>query len=131
MSLIKKWQDIIGYHLNSPAAGTFTRHPNVELSYRRHLKNNPEMKPYIVNNYLHNRLRWVITNNAFPYYLDNGIQHKILWINPQIEMDGNTVKSIIHRYAENMSYIYFENSLTAKSIPNILHYHIFIKKEEE
>lgn len=129
--MAKSWKDIVRCHLVGPMPDTFTRHPNVELSYKRHRQEHQQLGPYIMRKYLRDHLRWTISDNAFPYHLDRNISHKILWINPAASLTAEEVKSIIHRYMQTMpyrDYIYFQNPMVAKSIPEIPHYHILINK---
>ena len=123
-----KWNDIVQYHLNGPPRYVFTRHPDIQTKYLQHKKINSPLMPHIVEKYLQNK-KWVIVDNEFPYYMDDGIHHKILWISPQITKNKQQIDKIIRSYTKMYhydQYIYFENPTETRTIHGITHYHILI-----
>jgi len=129
-----RWKDIIKFHLNPPKTSVFVRIPNVHNEYENHKKNHNSIKDHIIKSYLHNNLKWNIVDNRFPYYIDKGISHKVLWINPTVQINKDKIDTIIKRYTDSQNYskyIYFQNIGNLRSIPEVPHYHIFINTNEE
>ena len=75
---------------------------------------------------------YVITDNNFPYYIEKGLKHKLLWTNKK--MIKSEIEEII-RNKISSRFVWFENLAINKSIPNIHHYHIIfdtnIAKDKE
>jgi len=127
-----KWKELIKYHLNAPKTSIFIRHPNIQTDYDIHKKTITSLKQHIMKKELHNKLKWNIVDNNFPYNLDDGIKHKLLWIHPDVILSDNKIKTIIDRYItlnNYNQYIYFQNHENNRSVPEIKHYHIFINTD--
>lgn len=70
--------------------------------------------------------------NDYPYHLERGIGHFVLWINPRISLHVNQARMIIETYIATRirnckSYVYFKNNYEAKSIKDIDHIHVFVE----
>jgi hypothetical protein len=65
---------------------------------------------------------YIITENNYPYNISDDILHYIIWCNK----NPYEIKKILDK--KYKSYVFFRNIYKHKSIKNIEHYHIFIKK---
>jgi len=74
-----------------------------------------------------------ICKNNFPYCVPNkNIYHYLLWINPKYMKyyTRSRIKSIIYTYFDERNIIKcFQNRFLIQTIPEIPHYHIFIKND--
>lgn len=72
----------------------------------------------------------VLVPNLFPYsaLLNNldGVVHYCLWSRTGYLPD-NKISQIISKKFKNKKFIYFERSSKYKSVPEIVHYQVFIK----
>jgi hypothetical protein len=67
----------------------------------------------------------VLTDNNYPYYVE--AEHKLLWSSK--ELNNDEVNNILAKKLFGKEFIYFRNPPHMRSIPNLFHIHIFIKKE--
>lgn len=125
------WDFIKQFHNKSPLIN-IKRKKEIEEKYLIH-KNKLKDKNINIEDYLDNLLfkndfKYIITENDFPYNLKNGIEHKLLWINPNYNnlFNDKLINKIISMLMIGKTYIYFENIDNNKSIKSIKHYHIFI-----
>jgi len=126
------WAKLRQFHRNAPYTQILIRTPHVQDLYDRHKEylkmQKMNMADYIKNKYLKNRCTWVIVRNSFPYAVTKDIIHKILWYTQSLSQEQ--ISQIIQRHAEweQSDVIYFENREYLKSIPQVKHVHIFLKK---
>jgi hypothetical protein len=80
----------------------------------------------IVNNFKHGP---IIVKNSFPYYIKQNMQHMLLWSDRSLS--SLYIEKFIENYIDKEIYdfIWFENKPINKSIKNIIHYHIILKKK--
>jgi hypothetical protein len=119
-------------------------------------KYNKTVGQYLKTQFFKNGESYQIEPNLFPYHLENNdeyfIEHNIIWFNEKLEIDhivnhpiaiiDKIIKDFINEtlgiiqsnntqssntQSSNIDYIYFENSLKNKSVPEIRHFHLFIK----
>jgi hypothetical protein len=95
------------------------------------IKSNEDKLQLLYKFYLKDDLN--LHKNKYPYNLDNGIEHYVLWIHPNYENKCSTkdIKIFIENFLKDnqfSDYIYFENNNLSKSILNIKHYQVFFKK---
>ena len=97
------------------------RKENIQKSYELYKSNNllKNFKMNIKKNITKNG--YIITENDFPYNLNNNVKHYIIWTN----YDIFKIKKILNKRFNN--YIFFRNLIENKSIKDIEHYHIFIE----
>ena len=97
------------------------RKDNIQKSYELYKSNNSlkNFKMNIKKNIKKNG--YIITENDFPYNLNNNVKHYIIWTNNDIFK----IKKILNKRFNN--YIFFRNLIENKSIKDIEHYHIFIE----
>lgn len=100
--------------------------------YKEFKNKNIDISLYIKNKYLKN-CSFSIEKNTFPYNTEKNVEHYVLWIHDNFE------KNISSFFLENVikekmvllqfdEYIYFENHISVKTIPDILHYQIFFRR---
>ena len=81
-----EWDYIKQFHLNPPSVGDFKRSPNVENDYKNYrmcIENKKLSIDKVIFEKIFNsktNLRWKLVPNEFPYYLDENIDHMLLWI---------------------------------------------------
>ena len=72
----------------------------------------------------------VYTHNRFPYALDPGIKHDLIWIQPGHQISIQEVERIIRENNPNICLekqcVYFKNVPKNQSIRAIEHYQVFI-----
>ena len=80
--------------------------------------------------------RYILEKNNFPYYTFNGIEHHVLWINPDkmnsIQLNWSEIREIICQKLfdgdsgrmENYC-VYFQNAVKFQSIRSIPLIHVF------
>lgn len=66
---------------------------------------------------------YMITYNHFPYNINDNLSHFIIWSNLEI----NQIETILNN--SFTGFIFFKNIPQNKSIVEIEHYHIFVKKK--
>ena len=71
----------------------------------------------------------VLCCNTFPYNVDEGISHKLLWSSKDLT-DKDIVK-FLNKNLFGLEYVYFRNPEYLRSIPDIFHIHIFCKYEKD
>ncbi len=148
------WDKLLLFHRNS-YIGNIGRSAFIKNKYTifKHLLNKRlgiSNTEYIKNTILKSNDQYILTNNDFPYDLDNCVAHLILWINSynknndwitsSVELNNLNYfqeivkRELIQKYKhtklnnKSIKYIYFENSEKNRSIPGIRHIHIFVLK---
>ena len=125
------WDFIKQFH-NNPPSINIKRKKEIEEKYVLHKKKlkdkNINIEDYLDNLLFKNNFKYIITKNDFPYNLENNIEHKLLWINPNYInlFNDKLINEIINMRMRGKTYVYFENIDNNKSIKSIRHYHIFI-----
>ena len=77
--------------------------------------------------------KFAFKRNNFPYHLEAGVAHFVLWIAPGVELPASRAGSVIdqlmeaHGYAKGTTRVFYKNSITIKSIREIDHIHVFVK----
>lgn len=71
---------------------------------------------------------YLLTINNFPYHLNDGIEHMLLWFHEDHDM--SEVKSIACRElnTDATNVVVCCNAPNLKTIPEIVHYHVFVRK---
>lgn len=129
------WEKIQQYSFDNPPIQTFKRKEGYQEIYEAYKKGlevekiTPEQA--IINKYfINNNNLFLITNNEFPYDLEEPLQHLVIWIRPGCE--SLITREYIINYLNNITseYVIFENLQGKKSIPGIQHYQLFVKDIE-
>ena len=103
-----------------------SRKHEIEEKYIAHVRSlNGKVHEYIMHNIIKSN-KYIIVDNTFPYDLEENLEHKLLWINPDTVLEEVEVNKIICSvFDEN---IYFRNIHKNQSVKGIVHYHIFVMK---
>ena len=105
------------------------RHPTVEESHRNTASSGAEMRQRLFQE----GEQFEFRRNGFPYHLEDGVSHFILWIAPGVWLPASRAGSIIDRFLEEHGYdlgsqrVFYKNSIAIKSIREIDHIHVFVK----
>lgn len=79
------------------------------------------------------QLSYTICKNNFPYRVPyKNIYHYVLWINPEYIKYYTTsrIKSLIYTHFDEKKVIKcFRNEISIQTVPEIPHYHIFVKND--
>lgn len=69
---------------------------------------------------------YIISDNKYPYWLDDGMIHKIIWVSSEYEKYIFPEKIAIEHLLKNgyRDFVLFFNSKHLKSVPSITHYHV-------
>lgn len=74
---------------------------------------------------------FALVDNSYPYDIEPGIRHMVLFINPKYADKFANPKIIEYLVSSNAwkmgytDYLYFENPPERRSVPEIIHYHVF------
>jgi hypothetical protein len=70
---------------------------------------------------------YTVKRNKFPYK-NNHNEHYVIWINPKYDRfyTWNRVNYIAKSLFANRKFLLFENTISLKSIPEILHFHLLL-----
>lgn len=66
----------------------------------------------------------VLNMNTFPYYVEEGISHKLLWSIK--DLSDKDIKKYLTEKLIGLKYVYFRNPEYLRSIPDIFHIHVFV-----
>ena len=131
------WNDIIKYHKNPPLNQTsFPRHPYIQKKYDTNKANgcNDNLEHRIFSNW---DIFYKMTLNDYPYYITPDIEHKVLWFNPKFTQNNeierlvtndNIIDVILKMEEQGNEYIFYRNHKFNSSVPNIIHYQVFVKR---
>jgi hypothetical protein len=129
------WDFIKQFHKNSPSI-QINRSKGIENKYLEHklllIKNKISIHDYIIKKYFEDDCEYKFVNNEFPYHVENNIEHKLLWFNPNINyiIDEKYINTLLNKLLFDKNYIYFENIDSNKSIKSIRHIHVFVNKKK-
>ena len=97
-------------------------------------ENKIDINDYIYKKYL-GEIKINFTENNFPYDIEENCQHYVIWFDSKYyselklkDSEEKIIEKIVRTKFKDNQYIYFENVSNNKSVPNIVHYHVFIKK---
>jgi len=149
------WDFIKSFHCNAPDFA-LPRILSVIKDYEKHIsdlkKIDKTVGQYLKEVFFKNGESYQIEPNLFPYYLEDNniyyIKHYLIWFNEKLNINqiiskpndciDKIVKDFISKMLDNnksinksinefSDFIYFENELKNKSVPEIRHLHLFIK----
>lgn len=101
---------------------------SIQMLYDEHRRRHPNMHRYIMDTYLQGQ-KYCIARNAFPYNVAHNVIHYVLWLAKEDDV-VNKDNILVHLQTRfpNKPFVWFENVPERKSVPSILHYHIFVKQ---
>lgn len=121
------WEELKTFHLNAPV-GILQRAPSVQQSYHEYLSSLKGDISSTLQDKLfpqdHPDAEYVLRPCDFPYELEKGITHMLLWCNPKFMIDPIQKAQQIF---ENKECVIFENNPDNRSVKKIRHSHIFLK----
>lgn len=124
------WAFLKQFNCNNPPSMQLSRKSTVEDRYKKHRdnlkKNSISIHEYITNDVIKDN-RYVFVQNTFPYNVEDGIKHDLLWINPKYEISIDFISMLITCRYPDKDIVFFKNATTFQSIKSISHYHIFTK----
>ena len=144
------WELLKSFHRNPPNC-SFPRSNNVIQSYKKHKEGleliNSNASDFVKQQYFSgNNASKVscLTDNKFPYLLEPGIQHKVLWFNHRVTLSKQFPRSLntapgfidvcltkkIPDIKSKYDNVYFENLDQCRSIPGVRHIQVFLKDKE-
>lgn len=97
---------------------------NVQQQYEEHKKQYNNLHEYIMETYLKD-CEFNLTVNLFPWNVERNVSHYVLWLKSQNVIDvPNYIKSCFGKKRT----VVFMNPENYKSIPTIVHYHVFVEE---
>jgi hypothetical protein len=120
------WTDLKKYDMSQPQE-SFSRTSEVAKKYNDHkhrLKSKgitieQHIKQTILNDAAH-----ALVDNEFRYNIDDAISHKLFWSTQSVSM--SEARKLAIDYYNPRDIIILENPLHMRSVPGLLHYHIFL-----
>jgi hypothetical protein len=114
------------------------RDPIIQASYKQRPR---EQRDNFVDSLFDDRLvdttiSYRFISNDFPYFVQNGVLHYVLWVRSGAETDVSFIRNIISdhiidKFHKPLEFYFYTNSRENKSIPEIDHFHVFINRYEE
>lgn len=128
------WTYVKTFHLNPPKT-TLPRQECVIGRYNKNMKiikATKTIQQHLMEKYFSDSETIVLVPNEYPYFTVSDVSHYLLWIHPSVKVSTSAkireiIDTKIQETVECKEYIYFENNLDNKSIPDIRHFHIFIR----
>ena len=128
------WNIVKNFTIDSPPTYALGRLPEVEERYTRHrnqIMSNvyySSVADYILKDVIRDN-NFVFVENEFPYKVDEGIKHYLLWVSPTSSVSVNVLETIASQpeIKRSKEYTYYRNYKNNASIYEIEHYHIFAK----
>lgn len=103
------------------------RHPAVQARYEVLKKEQPNREKYMMSRLFQNNevVKWM--DNEFPAWVEPGVRHNLLWINPKHgRIDDYDLANTMIQVHTDKPFIFWENLPQNKSVPGIQHFHVFI-----
>lgn len=140
------WDFFNQFSFHKPPEMNIKRSPEVAKKYRDHSlqlkKKNCSVLQHLRQKFFPNGdkdLKFIITQNQFPYHMEAGINHYLIWFNPDLESchwirSFQKVKEIVEEFCRQQNInqdadcIFFQNLECMRSVKAIPHIHIFWKK---
>lgn len=124
------WEYLSQFNLDNPPQNFLVRNKETQTKYSDYLNSFKNIDNYLVNLLFKNNEEFVLRLNDFPYDCENNIEHFVLWINPNLNIQTKDIINYINVYINNIGkqnkdIIYFENLTKDKSIKSIRHFHLF------
>lgn len=132
------WDFLKQFHFSNQPTSAFNRTEEVERRYNLHgteIKKEGGTETYLKKKYLTNEVKYTMTHNNFPYDMEEGIVHYVIWFKLESFSDFNNpneVRKIIKKFKEDNSLeihdtVFFQNIERLRSVPGIPHIHVFAK----
>ena len=144
---IISWDFISQFSFHNPPSMVLERSPEIQGKYLTHGRN-LKKRGISVSHYLKNQFfpgednetPFLIVPNTYPYNMESGIHHFLIWFNPDTEHrfwigDFRKVREIIVDYCAQQNIemetecVFFQNLESMRSVKAIPHIHIFWKRK--
>ncbi|CAO3631189.1 unnamed protein product [Cunninghamella blakesleeana] len=132
------WEEV-RYFVLSNQVKKLHRHPSVQVVYQKWLKDTLEKYGTIENYLLATKLHFpssssseeppvIILPNDFPYSVDQGIEHILLW--SQQPLSPDYVEEIMKKNynPKEWDWVYFVNPPEVQSVKKLPHVHVFLNR---
>ena len=129
--MLVTWDFLINYSREIPLPSDVRSQESIDkYTQEFKTKTSEEKNEIIYKRYLRNNLN--LHKNKYPYNLENGIEHYVLWVKPETQhlFTDDLIYIYIKIKTELMGFkefVYFENHNDSKSILNIKHYQVFVR----
>lgn len=132
------WCFLEQFNFSNPPTSAFCRKDSVEEKYIKHgseIKKAGGVETYLKKKYLQDGVDYTMTLNNFPYDMEDGINHYVIWFQLDRFSDFNNpgeVKKIIKKYEQDSGVefqdtVFFQNIERLRSVPGIPHIHVFAR----
>ncbi len=133
------WSFISQFNFTNPPRIVLGRSDDVNTRYKQDclmIKENGGVKKHLEKKYLSWGNDYHMTLNNYPYFMEDGIVHYVIWFKgDKFDRYNNpiSIKNIVKDYmAKNnvnskYQYIFYQNIEALRSIPSIPHLHVFLK----
>lgn len=133
------WSFIRQFNFTNPPRIVLGRSEEVDSKYKKDskiIKKNGGAKKHLEKKYLSRGNDYYMTLNNYPYYLEDGVVHYVIWFKRENFGKYNNpteIKNIIKDYvslndiSDKSEYIFYQNIEELRSIPSIPHLHVFMK----
>jgi hypothetical protein len=133
------WTYMMQFNFTNPPKKLLGRSEEIEKKYSRDcqiIKKNGGTEKYLKKKYLSNGNDFCMTHNDYPYYMEDGVKHYVIWFTGRTfdrYNNPSTIERIIEDFkvgnniSEESEYIYYQNIEALRSIPSIPHLHVFIR----
>jgi hypothetical protein len=133
------WSFIRQFNFSNPPKIVLGRSEDIDTKYKEDIhiiKANGGALKHLTKKYLSNENDYNMTLNNYPYYMEDGVVHYVIWFKgdkfykynnpPAIE---NIIKDYIthNNIYSRCDYVYYQNIEELRSIPSIPHLHVFMK----
>ena len=132
------WPEIRKYNFTNPPRIVLGRSLDIDSKYKKDsisIKKNGSMERYLIEKYLSNDNDYNMAINNYPYYLEEGINHYVIWFKKEkfdIYNNPGSIEKIIKEFifenelGNSCNFIYYQNIEELRSIPSIPHVHVYI-----
>lgn len=133
------WSFIRQFNFTNPPRIVLGRSEEVDSKYKRDskiIKENGGAQKHLEKKYLSRDNDYYMTLNNYPYYLEDGVIHYVIWFKGENFGKYNNpaeINNIIKDYvslndiSDKCEYIFYQNIEELRSIPSIPHLHVFMK----
>ena len=137
--IVVQWKRILCHPMPFWALGMAHRREAVEVELhrsseteKRHRTSGADISVF-KEGLFRNGDHFTFRRNDFPYHLEDGVKHFVLWINPEVKLKTRQADFIIDNHLIALGYrnpcqrVFYKNSITIKSIKEIDHIHVFVR----
>ena len=123
------WNNLRVLNPTNPPKYVISRKKEVQDRYNSHVKYlksiNKSTGDYIMETFVKDK-DYHLCLNTFPYNCEDGIEHWLLWINPNTNIKLAHVEQILNKNFKK--FVFFRNIIELQSVKSIVHYHVFVKE---